>query len=273
MELPLARQCFYQEIQLPDDQINLERVALFLAQEAYPDLDIDAYIQMLDTMAAAVSKRLPLETYPLKIIKTINQYLYEDLNFYGNTIDYYDPRNSFLNEVMDRRTGIPITLSLVYLAIAKRLNFPMVGVGMPGHFIIRPVVNEMEVFVDAFHQGEILFTADCAERLAQIYQRPITIRSHDLEAVNGRAFLARMLTNLKMIYLNQGDIQAALAAIDRILLLFPDLPLERRDRGLLYYRLDRFDESRQDLEAYLTLKPTAEDSAVVRQLLSQIRQR
>lgn len=270
MSFPLGRQFFYQEIHQPDEQINLERAALYLAQEEYPDLDVEAYLNALDMMAVEVEERLPTQPYPLKRIQTINHYLYEDLGFQGNTADYYDPRNSFLNQVIDRRLGIPITLSLVYLAIAKRLDLPMVGVGMPGHFIIRPVVNEMEVFVDAFNRGEILFWQDCQDRLRQLYSQEVELQPQFLEPVTNQQFLGRMLTNLKVIYLNQGNILKALAAIERILLLFPNLPLELRDRGILYYRLNRLSESRQDLEAYLALAPTAQDAPILQQLLDQI---
>ena len=160
MDFSLARQHFYQEVQQPDEQINLERAALYIAQEEYPDLDVDEYLNALDMMADDVREQLPIESYPLKILKTINHYLYGNLGFAGNTENYYDPRNSFLNDVIDRRTGIPITLSLVYLAIAQRLDFPMVGIGMPGHFLIRPIQEDMDIFVDAFSQGEILFPPD-----------------------------------------------------------------------------------------------------------------
>lgn len=267
MDFPIARQFFYQEIHQPDAQIVLERAALYVAQEEYPDLDVEAYLNALDTMAMEVAERLPTEPYPLKMIQSLNRYLYEDLGFRGNTTDYYDPRNSFLNEVIDRRMGIPITLSLVYLAIARRLDFPMVGIGMPGHFLIRPDVNEMEVFVDAFHQGEILFAQDCRDRLSQLYGRPVELQPELIAAVTPRQFLARMLTNLKGIYLHHGNFPKAVAVIDRLLLLFPDAASELRDRGILRYRLNQFSESRQDLEQYLTLNPTADDAIAVRQLL------
>lgn len=270
MDFPLARQFFYQEIHQPDEQINLERAALYLAQEEYPDLEIDAYLNALDTMAAEVTERLPAESYPLKTIQAINQFLYDDLGFYGNSDDYYDPRNSFLNQVIDRRTGIPITLSLVYLAIAKRLDFPMVGIGMPGHFIIRPVANEMEIFVDPFARGEILFPQDCQERLNQIYGQPVRLHSQHLAAVTSQQFLARILTNLKMVYLHQGTLAKALAAIERILLLFPNAAIELRDRGILYYRLDRWSAARADLEAYLKLVPAAQDADMIQQLLTRM---
>ncbi len=271
MDFPPARQLFYQAIHHLDEAASLERAALYIAQEEYPDLQVELYLQTLDSFALEVQKRLPTQPYPLKLIQTLNQYLYHDLQFTGNTAEYYDPRNSFLNDVLDRRTGIPITLSLVYLAIARRLNFPMAGVGMPGHFLIRPTLEGMELFVDAFHQGELLFLQDCQERLAlQGYSE--SALAAVLAPMPPQKFLVRMLTNLKMIYLNQGDMLRGLAAIDRILLIFPNASLELRDRGILHYRLNRLTLARQDLETYLTLEPAATDTLAVKQLLQQIRQ-
>ena len=270
MEFSIARQRFIQEVRQPDEQINLEKAALYIAQEAKPDLEVDAYPTQLDAIAAAIQSHLPQESYPLRIVQTINHHLYEDLGFAGNETDYYDPRNSFLSDVIDRRTGIPITLSLVYLAIAKRLSFPMVGIGMPGHFLIRPNVEEMELFVDAFHGGEILFLQDCQNRLNQMYGQSVEMQPQFFEAVTNRQFLARMLTNLKHIYLSRGEINPCLAAIERILILFPDAPLELRDRGVIYFRTDRPIEARQDLERYLTLMPSADDRAIIQSVLSQI---
>jgi len=272
MNFSLARQYFDREINQPDQKIDLAKAALYIAQEEYPNLDPTEYLNALDTMANEVQERLPTERYPLRIVQKINEYLYDDLGLRGNTDDYYDPRNSFFNEVIDRRTGIPITLSLIYLEIAKRLAFPMVGIGMPGHFLIRPEFQEVGIFVDAFNRGEILFAQDCQERLTQIYQQPIpAIPPTFLEPVSNRRFLGRMLTNLKMIYLNRRELSKSLAAVERILLLFPDAPTELRDRGLLYYELGRFIEATQDLESYLTQVPQAEDARVIRQLLSQLR--
>ncbi|MFE1744993.1 SirB1 family protein [Coleofasciculus sp. H7-2] len=272
MNLPLGRLSFYQEINQPDEQINLAKAALDIAQEEYPDLDPDEYLNALDTMAAEVQERLPAQRYPLRVIQTINRYLYDDLGFTGNNQNYYDPRNSFLNDVIDRRTGIPIALSLVYLEIARRIDFPMVGVGMPGHFLIRPQFENVGIFVDAFHRGEILFEQDCRDRLAKIYQQSVQLQATFVEPVSSRRFLTRMLTNLKMIYLNQQELPKALATVERILLLFPDAPMELRDRGLLYFQMGRWAEASQDLNIYLAILPNAEDAGVIRQLLTQIEQ-
>jgi len=271
MDFPLGRENFYQEINQPDAQINLAASALYIAQEEYPELEVAAYLNALDVMATEIEERLPVERYPLRMLQSLNQYFYDDLGYTGNTSDYYDPRNSFLNDVIDRRTGIPITLSLVYLEVAGRLDFPMVGVNMPGHFLIRPEFQDAGIFVDTFNRGEILFEQDCEERLAQIYGRPVQLQPRFTEAVSSRQLLTRMLTNLKFIYLNRKDLSRALAAVERILLLFPDAPMELRDRGLLYYQLGYLSKASQDLEIYLAMLPNAADADAIRRLLEQIR--
>ena len=141
---------------------------------------------------------------------------------------------------------------------------------MPGHFLIRPAVAEMEIFVDAFNRGEVLFIEDCRERLTQIYGQEVTLQASFLEPVTPRQFLARMLSNLKIIYLNKQELELALAAVERILLLFPGVPVELRTRGLIYYQLGRWAAARDDFEAYLAKVPNAEDAAVIRRLLNQL---
>jgi regulator of sirC expression with transglutaminase-like and TPR domain len=270
MEFSQARQAFLQEVRLPIEQIDLARAALYLAQEDYPGLAVESYLNQLDQMAAVVGDRLAGDRVPMRVIRAINQYLFTELEFSGNQADYYDPRNSFFNEVLDRRLGIPITLSLVYLEVAKRLNFPMVGIGMPGHFIIRPDFEEAGIFVDAFAQGEILFPQDCADRLSSIYGQPVALKPQFLEPVDPHRFLVRMLTNLKAIYISQQDPIRAARVIEQILLIFPDAIQERRDRGLLYYQLERFTEARADLQAYLEAKPQAFDRAPIAALLDRL---
>ena len=273
MNHSLARRQFLQEISQPDASIDLAKAALYLAQEDYPTLVVGEYLTQLDTFAAEVSNRLPDEHYPLKVIQTINQYLFGELGFAGDTDDYYDPQNSYLNRVLERRRGIPITLSLVYLEIARRIDFPMVGVGMPGHFLMRPTLDEMEVFVDAFHEGEVMFPEDCGDRLREVFGRPVELRPEFFQEVSPRQFLARMLTNLKMIYIRKGDLDHTLAAIERILLLFPEASLELRDRGLIYYEKGRWDEAIPDLTQYLTALPLAKDKVMIEQIINTMQRR
>lgn len=270
MNIPLSRQNFLQEISQPDDRINLAKAALYIAQEEYPNLDIHIYLNILDAIANEIEKRLPLERYPLRTIQTINQYLYDDLGYTGNNDNYYDPRNSFLNEVIDRRAGIPITLSLVYLEIARRLDFHLVGVNMPGHFLIRPQFKDVGIFVDSFNRGEILFEQDCETRLTEIYGYPVKLQPSFTEPVSHRQILARILTNLKLIYLNRQDLSRALATVERILLLFPETPRELRDRGLLYYQLGYSSKAYRDLGVYLKIVPNADDADIINRLLQQL---
>jgi regulator of sirC expression with transglutaminase-like and TPR domain len=205
------RDRFQSEIEKPDRELNLARAALYIAQIVNPDLEIDRHLDTLDRMAETVKPRLPQSRYPLKVVGAINEYLYGELGFYGNEGDYYNPRNSFLNDVLERRTGIPISLALVYLEIADRLDFPMVGVGMPGHFIIRPNLPELEFFVDTFNGGEIMFVEDCRQKLIDLYQQDIPVLPPSLlDPVTKRQILFRMLNNLQAIYLQSADFNSAL---------------------------------------------------------------
>ncbi len=141
---------------------------------------------------------------------------------------------------------------------------------MPGHFLIRPQIAEMEIFVDPFNRGEILFIEDCQERIMQIYGQPITMQPEFLAPLSNRQFLARMLSNLKLIYLNSQQLEKALAAVERLLLLFPQSLIEIRDRGLIYYQVGHWGSAVNDFETYLQKAPDAEDAPVIRRLLKQL---
>ncbi len=209
------RDLFLAEIDRPDEEIDLAKAALCIATIEYPNLETDRYIHQLDLMGQTVAARLTPNRYPLKVIQAIGKYLYEELGFHGNERDYYNPSNSFLNDVLDRRTGIPITLALVYLEIAKRIDFPMVGIGMPGHFIIRPNFEDTGIFVDAFDRGEILFTEDCRQKFGELYQQDLPVIPPELlQPVTNRQFLFRMLNNLQSVYLNQPNFERALIIKD-----------------------------------------------------------
>lgn len=268
--MSVGRERFAMEMALSEEEIDLARAALYIAQEEMPNLEVDQYFSQLDQWAQRVEALLPTERYPLRVIQVLNQVLYEELEFKGNQEDYYDPRNSFLNEVMERRTGIPITLALVYLEVARRVDFPMVGIGMPGHFLIRPEFKDAGIFVDAFHQGEVLFPQECQDRLEQVFAQPVELKPEFLEAVSKREFLARMLTNLKLIYINRQDLERALGVIERLLLVFPDALTEQRDRGLLSYQLGRIPSAIADLKTYLAHFPDASDASMIQLLLHQI---
>ena len=265
------QQFFKQEIARNDREINLAKAALHYARNEYSTLNPEEYLKTLEQMALEIKENLPESLYPLKVIQSINQYLFEELGFIGDTKDYYNPDNSFINKVIDHRKGIPITLSIVYLEIAERLDFPMVGIGMPGHFLIRPDFEEAGIFVDVFDRGSIIFPQDCQEKLKKIYQRPIELETSFFEPVSKRRTLARMLTNLKYIYYKQEQFVKALSAIEGILILFPRNPIEMRDRGLIYYELYEWQKASEDLEFYLSLLPHAPDANEIRQLIEKMK--
>lgn len=259
---------FYQELNQPE--IDLAKASLYLAQAEYPDLEPQAYLAALDAIAAEIEARLPIERYPLKVIQTISRYLFDTLGLKGNQKNYYDPDNSFLHLVLDRKLGIPISLSIVYLAIAERLNFPMQGVGLPGHFLIRPEFEHAGIFVDPYNHGEILFEADCQQRLDEAYSQKFKLDPAWLAPVSNKQILARMLNNLKFIYLHRREIDKALSTMSAILKIDPDKTAEIRDRGLLYYQLNRWSEAILDLEYYLKLNPSSDDAPIIEVLLAKM---
>ncbi|MBD2103826.1 SirB1 family protein [Leptolyngbya sp. FACHB-261] len=274
LSLPPAHRQFLQIARLPDCDLTTEHLveaAFCIAAQANPSLDIPHYLARLEAMAADLRLQLAEERYPLRLLRGINHYLFNELGFQGNRKQYYDPRNSFLNEVIDRRLGIPITLSILYMALGERVGLPLEGVNFPGHFILRPTQQDLEIYVDPFEQGEILFQQDCQERLNQI-TGPLPLKPEYLATVGPRRILSRVLTNLKFIYLNQGDLERVLSVVEWLLLLDPDALEHLRDRGLLYYQSQRYLEARADLELYLDRAPQASDIAVVARLLERLRQ-
>jgi regulator of sirC expression with transglutaminase-like and TPR domain len=264
-------QNFYQEVSKPEQNINLAKACLYFSQIKYPEIRVREYLSKLDKMAWEAKKYLPKNNYPLKIIQGINTYLFQELGLQGNQDNYYDPRNSFLNEVINRKRGIPITLSVVYLEIAKRLKFPMVGIGMPGHFIIRPEFQDAGIFVDVYNRGDILFEQDCYDKIRQLYPEENEIDPNVLAPVNNKQILARILTNLKYIYLNNDQLSQALMIIEGLIILYPNNISERRDRGLLCYSLQQWEQAIADLELYLKMSPNAEDRLAIQQLLDKIK--
>ncbi|MEO0349524.1 MAG: transglutaminase-like domain-containing protein [Cyanobacteria bacterium P01_A01_bin.15] len=266
LHLSQARQRFRHLISQP--VLDLAAAALCPAQEVYPDLDPAICYRQLDKLAAAI--RPNISAYPLKTIQAINHHLYTELGFSGNQINYYEPDNSYFNRVLERRMGIPITLALVYLEVAQRLDFSMVGVGMPGHFLVRPTVDDMAVYVDPFNQGEVLFPADCQAIFQRLYGANAVWSPAYLTPITAKPLLARLLNNLKLIYLNRRDLSHTLTVLDYLLLLFPQEPSNSRDRGLIHYQLQNLLAARSDLETYLVHSPSAPDRDQILQLLDNI---
>jgi regulator of sirC expression with transglutaminase-like and TPR domain len=254
---------FAELVARPDEEIDLARAALLIARSEYPELDEAAYLGRLDALGEAVGRRLGPSPCLEDARAGLNGLLYEEEGFKGNTRDYYDPRNSFLNDVLDRRTGIPISLSAVYIEVARRAGVAVEGVSLPGHFIVRLVTPGGGMLVDPFHLGVRLSEADCQRRLDRIYDGKMKLEASMLASCGARGMLARMLRNLKVIYVKRGDLTRAVTIVDMLLSASPEAGEERRDRGLLYAGLDCYAWAVRDLTRYLRENPDAKDRAAV----------
>lgn len=269
-----ARNHFEHELTKDEAELNLARAALLLAEYVDESTDSPAYyLTLLDDMAEAVRPSIQVAQIGLETITALNYYLFSELRFYGNNANYYDPGNSFLNKVLDSKTGIPITLSLVYLEIGWRLGLPLRGVGLPGHFIVSYYLSHAPIYIDVFHQGRILTEEDClALCQAPIVNRHL-LQTQYLQPVDKRAILFRMLLNLKQIYLKQQAWEAAYRTIDLMLAVRPGENDEIRDRGLVAFRLNRLREAIFDLKRYLFLTPHASDANWLRQQLEMMEEK
>jgi regulator of sirC expression with transglutaminase-like and TPR domain len=188
-------------------------------------------------MAAAVRPAVTTTDDPTLKIEYLNAYLFEERGFRGNTEDYYDPRNSFLNDVIDRSLGIPITLSIVYMEVGRRIGMPLQGVGMPGHFIMKYTEPEGDIYIDPFNKGRMLSREACVELVQQLYGEPVPFEETFLAPVSKKQILARMLMNLKAIYVHTKDYLKALSVVERLLIIQPDVEQELKDRAALRHQI------------------------------------
>ena len=255
---------------LPEAQISLARAALFIAGAEYPGLDLAEQLALLDSLAAAAFRRIGDAAEPLHAVNRLSEYLFDEVGFHGNEQDYYSPRNSFLNDVLARRTGIPIALSLVCIEVGRRAGVPLVAIGLPGHLLIRHR-DVTDWFIDPFHGGVLLSQEECRERLAQLSQGTLDWDPAYLTPIGNREFIARMLRNLKAIYLGEPDYNRGLAVMDRIVLIQPEARYELRDRGLVHYQLRNYQQALDDLQDYLETTETTRDIPSVQRFMAQIR--
>jgi regulator of sirC expression with transglutaminase-like and TPR domain len=254
-----SRKTFHQLVTLPDAAIPLAEAALMIACEEYPQLELTPYLDELDHIAQAAQQSRMASDTPVDTVKKINRVLFETYGFRGNTVDYYDPRNSFFNDVLDRRVGIPITLSTVYIEVSRRLNFSISGVGMPGHFLVKYSDPREEFFVDPYNRGEILTQDDCRNRLQTQYGDALEFHERLLARSTNRQILWRMLNNLKDIYVKGHAIDKCLSIVDMMLMVDSEDLIQFRDRGLLRMQLRQFDGAGRDFQHYLQHSPNAED--------------
>ncbi len=265
------REAFAEMAARPDDGIEIDRTALLIAAEEYPNLSIEGYLAKLDELGERVRLKLYPDAGPHETLARLNRVLFEEEGFQGDSKEYYDPRNSYLNEVLDRRIGIPITLAAVYGEVARRVGFRLQGVGFPGHFLVKHEADDEEILIDPFSGGQILTHDDCQARLEQSFQGKLKLHPKHLRTTSPRRMLLRMLNNLKGIYVNRRDHRRALAAVERMLLLVPESPSEVRDRGILLSGVGRHLEGIGELARYLRLKPKAKDKDRIQSMMDRLR--
>jgi len=259
------------ELVRSEAELNLARAALLVAREEYPQLPVDLYLARLDQVAEEVKDRLANETAPPVVLNELVDTLYQRRGMAGNRAAYYDPRNSFLNDVLDSGLGVPLTLGIVLLETGWRLGLPVEGVNFPGHFLVRFRGDEFALLVDPFDGGRVRFEDEAQELLDQVYGGVVRLQDSFLRTASKREMLMRLLANLKGLYVKAGDHARALAAVERILMITPTSRAEIRSRGVLLARLGRHDEAAEQLEAYLRISPGATDTPRVERMLRDLR--
>lgn len=270
MEQAAALSAFEVEVRRTDVGPRLDRAALLIAAGEYPELEIERSLAVLDALAAGIRALLPSDPTPAQIAEGLRRGLFTALGFRGNTDHYYDPRNSYLNDVLERRLGLPITLSIVYLEVARRLDLDAAGVSYPRHFLVKYHDGEQDWLVDPWHGGETVSMARFRERVRAQGGIAENVADYHLAAVTHRQILTRLLTNLKLVYLQQRNDACALRIQDYLLTLSPWSFEDLRDRGALRARAGDIRGALADLEAYLDHAP-AEDAGQVRQLVQHLR--
>jgi regulator of sirC expression with transglutaminase-like and TPR domain len=269
----------FAELMARDDaEIDLARACLLIAEDAYPGLDVDGYLGEIERFAVRLRGRLPPGESAEDRVIELNRFLFDDLGFTGNADHYYDPRNSYLNEVLDRRTGIPITLSVLYMEIGRRIGLALEGVSFPGHFLVRLRLRGSMLVLDPFSGGETQSETDLRERLRRVIPEgatggvPVDELPLDsfLEPASKRQILARLLRNLKGIYLGADRPQRLLDVLNRTLIVTPEAHGELRERGLLYERMEAYRAALKDLQDYAALEPEAPDLEDVRAKLVEL---
>jgi regulator of sirC expression with transglutaminase-like and TPR domain len=249
-----------------------------IAQDAYPQLDVERYLGEIERMALRLRGRLPQDLDAEERVVALNQFLFEDLGYWGNAEDYYDPRNSYLNEVIDRKTGIPLTLSILYMEIGRRIGLPLQGVSFPGHFLVRLRLRAGMLVLDPFSGGAPQSESELRQRLQRVIPEgmsdnvPVAELPLDqfLEPAGNRQILARMLRNLKGIYRDTDKPESMLDVLNRMLVVSPGASAELRDRGIVYQRLECYRAALKDLTDYAEREPDAPDQDDVRVRLMEL---
>jgi regulator of sirC expression with transglutaminase-like and TPR domain len=265
-----ARQLFTREARQPERDLDLARAALLVAKEQYPGLAVEQYLARLDQLAEEVKDRLADETAPLVVLEELTRTLYQRHSFRGNRDAFNDPRNSFLNDVLDRRLGIPLTLGIVVLEVGWRLRLPLEGVNFPHHFLIRFQGDALHLLIDPFDGGRARYEDEAQELLDRVYGGKVRLQESFLRRASKRDILVRLLNNLKGVFLNAGDHARALAVVERLLILRPEGADDHRARGVLLARLGQRREAIEQLRRWLAAAAPGDESERTRRLIERL---
>jgi regulator of sirC expression with transglutaminase-like and TPR domain len=270
---PLA---YFASLVESDEQFPLLEAAAAVAQDEYPELDVQRVLGEVDQLLARLKRRLASDAPALQRLRALNQFFFRDLSFGGNLNDYYDPDNSYLHAVLRTRRGIPITLAVIWLELAAGLGLQARGVAFPGHFMVKVTLPKGQVIIDPF-TGQSLSREELSQRLEPYRQRSGLVDDFEvplglyLQSASPREIIARMLRNLKEIYMSQEDPARLIAVLDRLLVLQPDSWSDRRDRGLAWAEQGDAQRALPDLQAYLDHAEDALDLDVVSERVAQLR--
>jgi regulator of sirC expression with transglutaminase-like and TPR domain len=250
---------FERLVKRPEAKFELARAALLIAAEADPNVDVDGEIHTIESWAAQLRAQLDPSWNNLQKLARLRNFVYEELRFRGDRRDYYSPSNSLLNQVMGRRLGVPLTLSIIFMELGWRVGMPLEGVGFPGHFLVRLAGEPLDLLLDPYERGTSVHEEDCRRMLHDLSDGKLELSDQHLASISKHDMIVRLLMNLKGAYLRANEDENALAAVDRLLLLRPDDLDEVRDRGLLLYRLQRYPPALEALLRYLDECPDAPD--------------
>ncbi|HYL87703.1 MAG TPA: tetratricopeptide repeat protein [Burkholderiales bacterium] len=276
--MAVALDTFAELVAGDDARIDLAHACLLIAQDAYPALEVDRYLGDIERMAIRLRARLPNTGGAEERVAALNQFLFEDLGFRGNTEEYYDPRNSYLNDVIDRKVGIPISLSVLYMAVGRRVGLPLEGVSFPGHFLVRLRLRAGVLVLDPFAAGAPQSETELRERLQRVIPPGATENvpiselplGQFIEPATNRQIIARMLRNLKTIYRETDKPERMLEVLNRMLVVAPESTAELRERGIVYQQLECYRAALKDLSAYVEREPDAPDLDDVRSRLVDV---
>lgn len=261
----------FQRLAAGAERVHLARIALEIARDAHPDIDVESYLRRIEELARRARARCRPGSTTRDILGQINWVLFVEAGLRANEEDYYDPQNSYLNQVLDRGLGIPISLSIVYWAVADRLGLALAGVNLPVHFMLRFEDEGLTWFVDPFHGGAVYSRETCQKILSEITHRPMVMSDALAAPCTIRVVVKRMLANLKAIYGRLQDVHSLLAVQRRLAALSPDEPGELRDLGLVCAQANRLGEALDCLQLYLDAAPVADDVHEIGALIESLR--